>query len=150
MLLTLHCHTVFLCSACSAQQLALKDSGDPMWFHPSRLTSGGQYATTSAAFKARQAAQALMATAQHLYMGSRQAETARGTWDHSSLPGLSAEPPIWVLGLSGMLAQFQATLGTGFSAVYYHCKGCMDFGMPGDADGDEMKSTRRGSSVPTR
>jgi hypothetical protein len=48
MLLTLHCHTVFLCSACSAQQLALKDSGDPMWFHPSRLTSGGQYATTRA------------------------------------------------------------------------------------------------------
>jgi hypothetical protein len=94
-----------------------------MWFHPSRLTSGGQYATTSAAFRARQAAQGLLATTQHLYMGSRQAETARGAWDHSSVPGLSSEPPVWVLGLSGLLAQFQATLGTGFSAVYYHCKG---------------------------
>ena len=101
-----------------------------MWFHPSRLTSGGQFATTSAAFRARQAAQALLATAQHLYMGSRQAETARGTWDHSSVPGLSAEPPVWVLGLSGLLTQFQATLGTGFAAVYYHCKGYMDFGTP--------------------
>jgi uncharacterized membrane protein YgcG len=105
-------------------------SCDPMWFHPSRLTSGGQYATTSAAFRARQAAQGLLATTQHLYMGSRQAETARGAWDHSSVPGLSSEPPVWVLGLSGLLAQFQATLGTGFSAVYYHCKGYMDFGMP--------------------
>jgi hypothetical protein len=37
---------------------------------------------------------------------------------------------VWVLGLSGLLAQFQATLGTGFSAVYYHCKGYMDFSMP--------------------
>ena len=37
---------------------------------------------------------------------------------------------MWVLGLSGLLAHFQATLGTGFSAVYYHCKGYMDFGMP--------------------
>uniref|UniRef100_A0A383VPV0 Uncharacterized protein n=1 Tax=Tetradesmus obliquus TaxID=3088 RepID=A0A383VPV0_TETOB len=107
----------------NAQQLAFKERGDPMWFHPSRLTSGGQFATTSAAFRARQAAQALLATAQHLYMGLRQAETARGTWDHSSVPGLSAEPPVWVLGLSGLLTQFQATLGTGFAAVYYHCKG---------------------------
>jgi hypothetical protein len=67
-----------------------------MWFHHSRLTSGGQYATTSAAFRARQAAHALLATAQHLYLGSRQAETARGTWDHSSMPGLEGEPPVWV------------------------------------------------------
>jgi hypothetical protein len=46
------------------------------------------------------------------------------------MPGLEGEPPVWLLGLSGLLAQFQATLGTGFSAVYYHCKGYMDFGMP--------------------
>ena len=130
LLLTVRCLTVYSCPACSAQQLALKERGNPMWFHPSRLTSGGQFATTSAAFRARQAAQALLATAQHLYMGSRQAETARGTWDHSSVPGLSAEPPVWALGLSGLLKQFQATLGTGFAAVYYHCKGYMDFGTP--------------------
>ena len=130
MLLTVRCHTVLPCAACSVQQLALKESGDPLWFHPSRLTSEAQFATTSAVFRARQAAQALLATAQHLYMGSRQAETARGTWDHSSVPGLSAEPPVWVLGLSGLLTQFQATLGTGFAAVYYHCKGYMDFGTP--------------------
>jgi hypothetical protein len=37
---------------------------------------------------------------------------------------------VWLLGLSGLLAQFQATLGIGFSAVYYHCKGYMDFCMP--------------------
>jgi hypothetical protein len=37
---------------------------------------------------------------------------------------------VWLLGLSGLLAQFQATLGTDFSAVYYHCKGYMDCGMP--------------------
>uniref|UniRef100_A0A383VW58 Uncharacterized protein n=1 Tax=Tetradesmus obliquus TaxID=3088 RepID=A0A383VW58_TETOB len=114
----------------NVQQLALKESGDPLWFHPSRLTSEAQFATTSAVFRARQAAQALLATAQHLYLGSRQAETARGTWEHSSVPGLPAEPPVWVLGLSGLLAHFQATLGTGFSAAYYHCMGNMDFGMP--------------------
>jgi hypothetical protein len=45
------------------------------------------------------------------------------------MPGLEGEPPVWLLGLSGLLAQFQATLGTGFSAVYYHCKGYMDFGQ---------------------
>ncbi|WIA35818.1 hypothetical protein OEZ86_004205 [Tetradesmus obliquus] len=60
----------------NVQQLALKESGDPLWFHPSRLTSEAQFATTSAVFRARQAAQALLATAQHLYLGSRQAETA--------------------------------------------------------------------------
>jgi hypothetical protein len=88
MLLTVRCRTVFTCPACSAQQLALKERGDPQWYHPSRLTSGGQFATSSAAFRARQAAQALLAGAQHLYLGSRQAETARGAWDHSSMPGL--------------------------------------------------------------
>lgn len=76
MLLTVRCHTVLPCAACSVQQLALKESGDPLWFHPSRLTSEAQFATTSAVFRARQAAQALLATAQHLYLGSRQAETA--------------------------------------------------------------------------
>ena len=37
---------------------------------------------------------------------------------------------MWLLGLSGLLGQFQATLGTGFSAVYYHAKGFIDFGAP--------------------
>jgi hypothetical protein len=32
------------------------------------------------------------------------------------------------------LAQFQAILGTGFSAVYYHAKGFMDFGAPENHD----------------
>jgi hypothetical protein len=110
--------------------LALKQSGHPMWFHPSSLTSGGQFATTSAAFRAHQAALALLATAQHLYLGSRQAETVRGTWDHSQVPGVQAEPPVWVLGLRGLLPKFQHTLGTGFRAVYYHATRYMDFGTP--------------------
>jgi hypothetical protein len=35
-----------------------------------------------------------------------------------------------VLGLSGLLPEFQHTLDTGFRAVYYHAKGYMDFGTP--------------------
>jgi hypothetical protein len=110
--------------------LALKQSGHPMWFYPSSLTSGGQFATTSAAFRARQAAHGVLSTAHHLDLGGRQAEDVRGTWDHSSVPGLEAEPPVWVLGLSGLLPKFQQTVGTGFCAVYYHAKGYMDFGTP--------------------
>jgi hypothetical protein len=130
LLLTVHCRTVFPCPACSAQLLALRRVATPCGSNPSRLNSGGQFATTSAAFRARQAAHALLTTAQHLCLGSRQAETVRATWDHSSVPGLSAESPVWLLGLSGLLVQFQDILGTGFRAVYYHCKGYMDFGMP--------------------
>jgi hypothetical protein len=105
------------CLQCSAA--GPQGARRPLWFHPSSLNSRGQFATTSTAFRARHIAQVLLATAQHLYLGSRQAETARGTWEHSSAPGLSAELPVWALGLSGLLGQFQATLGTGFSAVYY-------------------------------
>lgn len=37
---------------------------------------------------------------------------------------------MWSLGLTGLLPQFQDSLGSGFSAVYHHAKGCMDFGTP--------------------
>ena len=98
---------------CSAEVEQLKASGDPMWFHPSRLTTGSQFATTSSAFRARQAALGVLAAGQHLYLGPRQAETARSCWDHSSVPGLDQDIPMWGLGLAGILRRFQESLGTG-------------------------------------
>jgi hypothetical protein len=34
---------------------------------------------------------------------------------------------VWLLGLSGVLAEFQGSLGTGSRAIYYYAKGHMDF-----------------------
>jgi len=128
------CAVCFLLAATSAQISRLKDSNDPDWFHPSRLTRGEQFATTTAAFRARQAAYGLLATAQHLYQGSRQAETFRSCWDHSSVPAVDGQLPVWGLGLAGVLKQFQDRRGTGFTGTYYHAKGYMDFSSPDHHD----------------
>ena len=97
--------------------LRLKAAGDPKWYHPSSLTSGGRFANGSPAVLARQAAHGMLAAAWHLYTGGRPAECFRMRWDDSSVPGADAGPPVWVLGLAGVLQLFQALPGTGFCLV---------------------------------
>jgi len=69
-----------------------------------------------------------------MYQGSRQAETFRGCWDHSSVPAVDGQLPVWGLGLAGVLKQFQDRRGTGFTGTYYHAKGYMDFSSPDHHD----------------
>jgi hypothetical protein len=97
--------------------LKLKAAGDPKWYHPSSLTSGGRFANKSPAVLARQAAHGMLAAAWHLYTGGRPAECFRMRWDDSSVPGADAGPPVWVLGLAGVLKMFQDMPGTGFCLV---------------------------------
>jgi hypothetical protein len=104
-------------AAISDQMLRLKAAGDPKWYHPSSLTSGGRFANGSPAVLARQAAHGMLAAAWHLYTGGRPAECFRMRWDDSSVPGADAGPPVWVLGLAGVLQLFQAMPGTGFCLV---------------------------------
>ena len=78
--------------------LQLKAVGDPKWYHPSSLTSGGRFANKSPAVLARQAAHGMLAAAWHLYTGGRPAECFRMRWDDSNVPGADASPPVWVLG----------------------------------------------------
>jgi hypothetical protein len=98
---------------CSDQMLALKATGDPMWHHPSSLTNGGRFANSSPALLARRAALGMFAAAWHCYTGGRLAECFRVRWPDSSVPGVvlqvEGEPPVWVLGLAGLLKAFQDT-----------------------------------------
>lgn len=87
--------------------LTLKAAGHPKWYHPSSLTSGGRFANKSPAVLARQAAHGMLAAAWHLYTGGRPAECFRMRWDDFSVPGADAVPPVWVLGLAGILHLFQ-------------------------------------------
>jgi hypothetical protein len=104
-------------AANSDQPLTLKAAGDPKWYHPSSLTSGGRFANKSPAVLARQAAHGMLAAAWHLYTGGRPAECFRMRWDDSSVPGADAAPPVWVLGLAGILQLFQDMPGAGFCLV---------------------------------
>jgi hypothetical protein len=97
--------------------LTLKAAGHPKWYHPSSLTNGGRFANKSPAVLARQAAHGMLAAAWHLYTGGRPAECFRMRWDDSSVPGADAAPPVWVLGLAGILQLFQDMPGTGFCLV---------------------------------
>jgi hypothetical protein len=108
----------------SDQMLKLKAAGDPKWYQPSSLTSGGHFANKSPAVQARQAAHGMLATAWHLYTGGRPAECFRMRWDDSSVPGADASPPVWVLGLAGVLKLFQDMPGTGFCLVSSMGTGC--------------------------
>jgi hypothetical protein len=91
-----------------------------MWHHPSSLTSGGRFANNSPALLARQAALGMFAAAWHCYTGGRPAECFRLRWPDLSVAGVDAEPPVWVLGLSGVLKVFQDSPGAGFQMV----RGC--------------------------
>jgi hypothetical protein len=104
--------------------LKLKAAGDPKWYLPSSLTSGGRFANKSPAVLARQAAHGMLAAAWHLYTGGRPAECFRMRWDDSSVPGADASPPVWVLGLAGILKLFQDMPGTGFCLVSSWGGGC--------------------------
>jgi hypothetical protein len=104
-------------AAISDQMLRLKAAGDPKWYHPSSLTSGGRFANGSAAMLARRAAHGMLAAGWHLYTGGRPVECFRMRWDDISVPGADASPPVWVLGLAGILRFFQGMPGTGFCPV---------------------------------
>jgi hypothetical protein len=94
-----------------------------MWHHPSSLTSGGRFANNSPALLARQAALGMSAAGWHCYTGGRPAECFRLRWPDSSVPGVDTEPPVWVLGLSGLLKVFQNSPGAGFQMVRGCCSG---------------------------
>jgi hypothetical protein len=111
-------------AANSHQMLTLKAAGHPQWYHPSSLTSGGRFANKSPAVLARQAAHGMLAAAWHLYTGGRPAECFRMRWDDSSVPEADAVPPVWVLGLAGVLQSFQDMPGIGFCLVSGWGWGC--------------------------
>lgn len=108
---------LYVFCACSEQMLAKKAAGDALWFNPSRLTDGGRFANNSPALLARQAALGMFAAAWHCYTGGRTAECFRVRWADSHVPGVDGEPPVWALGLAGLLNAFQDTPGAGFQMV---------------------------------
>lgn len=108
---------LYVFGACSEQMLAKKAAGDALWFNPSRLTDGGRFANNSPALLARQAALGMFAAAWHCYTGGRTAECFRVRWADSRVPGVDGEPPVWALGLAGLLKAFQDTPGAGFQMV---------------------------------
>jgi hypothetical protein len=110
-----------LCLWCSQQMQSLKDAGHPLWYHPSSLTNGGRFANNSPALLARQAALGMLAAAWHLYTGGRPAECFRMRWGDSAVPGVHGQPPVWALGLAGLLPAFQETPGTGYTMVRACC-----------------------------
>jgi len=104
--------------------LANKAAGLPNWFHPGTLSSGARFANGSAAMTAVQAALGMLACGWHIATGGRQAECFRWRWSDTGAEGLSANfiPPVWVLGLAGVLEEFQQAQGTGFYMTNWHCK----------------------------
>ena len=100
------------------------------WHHPAQLTSGADFAHSSAAERCKHAAMGVLAAVFHLHTGGRQAECFRIRWQDATVvlteqmtgvPGV-AEVPLWTLGLAGILQTFQEGLGTGGFVRFYDCK----------------------------
>lgn len=109
--------------AVNDQMNALRAAGHPLWYLPSSLANGGRFTNNSPALLARQAAHGMLAAARHIYTGSRPTECFRMRWQDSCVPGLDGEPPVWALGLAGLLKVLQDMPGAGFCMVCYHLSG---------------------------
>jgi hypothetical protein len=109
---------------CSDIVLANKAAGKPNWYHPASLTSGGRYANGSAPMRCVQAASGMLASSWHMHTSRRQAEGIRWRWSLTGVEGVSEEsiPPVWGVGMAGLLQLFQEAQGTGFYMVNWGCK----------------------------
>ena len=120
-------HLLLVCVVsckCSKLMLQNKEKGMLNWFHPSSMTSSGRYSKTSACSQAIQAAYGVLACDWHDKTGGRQAECFRWLWTCTGVDGISQDcaPPVWALGLAGVLGSFQDAQGTGYYMVNWHCK----------------------------
>ena len=109
---------------CSDIMLTNKAAGKANWYHPASLTSGGRYANGSAPMRCVQAASGMLASSWHMYTSRRQAEGIRWRWSLTGVEGVSEEtiPPVWGVGMAGLLQHFQEAQGTGFYMVNWGCK----------------------------
>jgi len=96
--------------------LANKAAGKANWYHPASLTSGGRYANGSAPLRCIHAASGMLASSWHMTTSRRQAEAFRWRWSLTGIEGVSEEciPPVWGVGMAGLLRCFQEARGTGF------------------------------------
>jgi len=112
------------CPPCSNIMLANKAAGKANWYHPASLTSGGRYANGSAPLRCIHAASGMLASSWHMTTSRRQAEAFRWRWSLTGIEGVSEEciPPVWGVGMAGLLRCFQEAQGTGFYMVNWGCK----------------------------
>lgn len=66
----------------------------------------------------------MLASCWHIYTSRRQAEAFRWLWTGTGVEGVSDKdtPPVWVVGMGGLLEKFQEAQGTGFFMVNWGCK----------------------------
>ena len=59
-----------------------------------------------------------------VWMSRRQAEGIRWRWSLTGVEGVSEEsiPPVWGVGMAGLLQHFQEAQGTGFHMINWGCK----------------------------
>lgn len=129
--------------------LAAKARGEKNWYHPAAYLRNknkdkdGQY---HPGFRAKRAATGFLFWVLTLYAGSRPASVARAKEDDTEVPlpnefeeGLGRSPPVWVLGLAGLVEHFQLgydTGGTFYNTYVKYTKGggcdeVVDFLPPG-------------------